>query len=939
MESFLSPEDWRGGFSGGVYGAGARSGRVIALSLQFRVVRPLATITGISTAPEAVSISESMRMMFLNKLKTLVAAVMLLILTGTGVGRMALRPQAAKESAPPPVSASADKPLSSASRVDLYGDPLPDGALLRLGTLQRRAVKAQIAVSPDGSSLVSVRGGKYVAIWDAATGRLRQRRELPVDAELFMGLAELSPDGRWLAAERSGTDTTVTIWEVRTGKRKRDLLLKETGPVYRFAFAPDGERLAVVGVHERDGFVRIWKVSDGQRIFDQSLRAHSCERLIFTPDGKRLLASVDSWQGALYCWDIDSGRQLWRSKEFEPYPLVVTPDGKVLCWQQHESPALDLATGRRGKIRLPPDVEKYSQLFFSPDGRTLLLSRSGDMTVWDYLKGEPRLILKRAGEQAVFLPDGKSVVTNNGALQRWDLASGKAVWPDTFAWGHFGEVTALAFSADGRRLASGSGDGSVRWWDTTTGRPLHTWGGHERPAGLAGGPDAPSGVTALALTPDGSRLLSAGWGGILRLHDTRGDRLHSLPLPSDDFLEGPPRAYHLRISGDGSRAVGLVGGEFFRSIQGHETDKRTHRLATWDLQSGRLATSRDVPLNALILSPDGHAVLLAGGVLRDAETGKEIVRMQEMPNRSPCEFSADGALIVSRFNRLTRTKEGTIYNSDGACVWETVTGKRVAQVKRNGWVAAAGFHPNNRFVVLNNLTGVELWDLLRGEAVAFHKMPEKVRAGNTKGSFANCFAVSPDGRRLATGMPDGTILLWDVPLPASKPHPLERKELESLWTDLGDADAAKAWRAVWRLLDAPQDALAFLRDRVKPYLTAPAEVTRKLLADLDSDSFEVREAAMKRLKELGLQAEPALRAALTAKPSLEMKRRIEPILAALSETLPKPTPEHLRQLRALIVLERIPSSQARHLLREIANGPPSARLTRQARAALACQRD
>src|SRR5262249_18860998 len=121
--------------------------------------------------------------------------------------------------------------------------------------------------------------------------------------------------------------------------------------------------------------------------------------------------------------------------------------------------------------------------------------------------------------------------------------------------------------------------------------------------------------------------------------------------------------------------------------------------------------------------------------------------------------------------------------------------------------------------------------------------------------FASCFALSRDGRHLATGMPDGTILMWDISLPPTNARRLESKEIESLWTDLADPDAAKAWRAVWRLMDVPNDALAILRGRVKPYPTAAADVTRELLADLDSDSFQVREAAVKRLKELGPQAE------------------------------------------------------------------------------------
>src|SRR5262245_7450144 len=183
-------------------------------------------------------------------------------------------------------------------------------------------------------------------------------------------------------------------------------------------------------------------------------------------------------------------------------------------------------------------------------------------------------------------------------------------------------------------------------------------------------------------------------------------------------------------------------------------------------------------------------------------------------------------------------------------------------------------------------------------------MPDSVRVQPTLGSFASCPAFAPDGR-LATGHPDSTILIWDMPLPARKTESLTARELDRLWADLADTDAAKAWSAVWRMADAPKEALPFLRGRVKPYPTAAADVTRKLLADLDGDSFEVREAAAKRLKELGLHAEPALRAALNAKPSLEQRRRIEPLLAALAETPQSLSADDLRQLRALIVLERI----------------------------------
>jgi hypothetical protein len=247
------------------------------------------------------------------------------------------------------------------------------------------------------------------------------------------------------------------------------------------------------------------------------------------------------------------------------------------------------------------------------------------------------------------------------------------------------------------------------------------------------------------------------------------------------------------------------------------------------------------------------------------------------------------------------------------------------------------FHPDNRYVATNDVEGIRIWDVVTGKLALRRAMPEIVPIQPMLGAFASCPAFAADGR-LATGHPDSTILIWNMPLPARKTETLAAKELDRMWADLADADAAKAWRAVWRLADAPNDALPFLRGRIKPYPSAAADVTRKLLADLDGDSFEVREAAGKRLKELGLHAEPALRTALQAKPSLEQRRRIEPLLSALAVTPQPLSAEDLRQLRALIVLERIGSPEARRVLEEAAKGPESARLTRQARAALTCLR-
>jgi hypothetical protein len=158
---------------------------------------------------------------------------------------------------------------------------------------------------------------------------------------------------------------------------------------------------------------------------------------------------------------------------------------------------------------------------------------------------------------------------------------------------------------------------------------------------------------------------------------------------------------------------------------------------------------------------------------------------------------------------------------------------------------------------------------------------------------------------------------------------LSPSTLQAHWDALAGPDAAKAYRAIWTLAAAPEESVAFLKNRLAR--VGPAKEVDRLIADLDSPRFQTREQAMRDLEKLGPDAEAGLRRALDQKPpSLEVRRRLERLLQKLELSS-----GWVRSLRAIQVLEYSATPEARKVLQSLAQGAPGSRLTREANASLA----
>jgi eukaryotic-like serine/threonine-protein kinase len=370
----------------------------------------------------------------------------------------------------------------------------------------------RVAFLPDGSGLVSAASDGTVRQWDRESGR-----EIHVFGDRsceYFSLA-ISADGRQIAA--GSDDTNITVWNRESGEQA--LRLRSPDTAVGLAFSPDGRWLAAAST---DGKVRLWDAVSSREFFALKglVPEGPVRRLTFRPDGRRL--AFASALGAVYLWDpaLVAPTQMDRRHQGVVSALAYSSDGSLLASAGDDDliRVCDAATGTDRLSLRPPKKGGIAALAFSRD-RVLLAagSASGEVLLWELPAGRLRAALKGHNQPVCsveFAPDGLSLASLDGSnkspkhgtttLKFWSIAAGREIGSVPAGTGYSGKAV---YSRDGKTIAVTMPESAVDLLDSRTLRPIRTLHGHVHE------------VTCLAFTHDGSRLASASFDGTIKVWD------------------------------------------------------------------------------------------------------------------------------------------------------------------------------------------------------------------------------------------------------------------------------------------------------------------------------------------------------------------------------------------------------------------------------------
>lgn len=538
--------------------------------------------------------------------------------------------------------------------------------------------------------------------------------------DYFAWAVDYSPNGQWLAS--AGADGMVRVWNVLTGDERLALKHAPGSEVRDVAFSPDGALIASVG---NDRTVCLWDAKTGERLF-QDIHDHQdapsawVTKVAFSPHDKYLASSGN---GVVQIW---------------------SRTGERIC-----------------------DLQDASLIGFTDDATVVVSRRNG--SVKPYISCDLAILPARGGWALSQRGDRIADVDEEYIVIR-DMKSGDVVSRSVQA--HRGRVSGLAFSPDGRRIASASWDGTAKIWDAATGELLCTL----RNAQIVASGFS-SGLVDVAFSPDGRTLATACCDGTVKIWDSTTDNQYGL-------LRGHAGAVKsVAFSGDGKwlASAGADGQvlvwdrltrRVLRPLTGHagavldvefcRAESRLWLLAScdeegvirlWDASTGQEflppLTEHTGPVHSVAFSPDGKR-LVSGG-----EDGSARIWNLQTGEATPFRAQHEGHVFGVAFhpNKALVASAGADFQ---VVIWDVTTGREVIRLpKTERHISRVLFSPDGGKVVASMWNG-RLWIWGAADGRELMRLEEHVL-----GMEVNGIALNSDGRRIASASSDGTVRVWD----------------------------------------------------------------------------------------------------------------------------------------------------------------------------------